>query len=50
FVDESWVEHLRRFDRMTGADLALRERRNALHRGSTPPVVTRCLAEAVDAE
>ena len=50
FVDESWVEHLRRFDRMTGADVALRERRNALHRGPTPPVVTRCLAEAVDAE
>ncbi|WP_119355067.1 MFS transporter [Azohydromonas sediminis] len=50
FVDESWVEHLRRFDRMTAADLALRERRNALHRGPTPPVVTRCLAEAVDAD
>jgi MFS family permease len=50
FVDESWVEHLRRFDRMTAADLALRERRNALHRGPTPPVVTRSLAEAVDAD
>jgi hypothetical protein len=50
FVDESWVEHLRRFDRMTAADHALRERRNALHRGPTPPVVTRSLAEAVDAE
>jgi len=49
FVDESWVEHLRRFDRMTAADHALRERRNALHRGSAPPQVTRSLATAVDA-
>jgi predicted MFS family arabinose efflux permease len=49
FVDESWVEHLRRFDRMTGADLALRERRTALHRGPMPPVVTRSLAASVDA-
>ena len=49
FVDESWLEHLRRFDRMTAADHALRLRRNALHRGPTPPVVTRSLAAAVDA-
>jgi MFS family permease len=49
FVDESWVEHLRRFDRMTAADHALRERRNALHRGAAPPLVTRSLATAVDA-
>ncbi len=49
FVDGSWVEHLRRFDRMTAADHALRERRNALHRGPAPPLVTRSLATAVDA-
>ncbi len=44
-VDESWVEHLRRFDRTTAEDVALRERRYALHRGDAPPVVSRCIAE-----
>ncbi|MFN3417019.1 MAG: MFS transporter, partial [Caldimonas sp.] len=29
FIDESWVEHLRRFDRVTAADVHLRERRLA---------------------
>jgi len=40
-VDESWTEHLRRFNRATAADLALRERRLAFHIGEAPPVVTR---------
>jgi MFS family permease/quinol monooxygenase YgiN len=48
FVDESWVEHLRRFDRVTAGDVALRARRLAFHLGERPPVVTRCIAEAVD--
>jgi quinol monooxygenase YgiN len=26
-VDESWTEHLRRFDRVTAADAALRDRK-----------------------
>jgi quinol monooxygenase YgiN len=47
FVDESWVEHLRRFDRVTAADVALRARRLAFHLGERPPVVTRCIAETV---
>lgn len=47
FVDESWVEHLRRFDRVTAADVALRARRLAFHLGDQPPVVTRCIAEPV---
>jgi MFS family permease len=46
-VDESWVEHLRRFDRVTSDDLAWRERRLALHVGEAPPLVTRCIAESV---
>ena len=46
-VDESWVEHLRRFDRITSDDLAWRERRLALHVGEAPPQVTRCIAEPV---
>ncbi|MBN9463410.1 MAG: MFS transporter [Burkholderiales bacterium] len=45
FVDESWVEHLRRFDRVTASDVTLRARRLAFHLGPEPPVVTRCIAE-----
>ena len=44
-VDESWTEHLRRFDRVTASDVALRERRLAFHLGDGPPVVTRCVVE-----
>ena len=40
-VDASWTEHLRRFNRATAADLALRERRLAFHMGENPPAVTR---------
>ena len=40
-VDESWVEHLRRFDRITASDVALRERKLAFHVADTPPRVTR---------
>ena len=40
-TDESWTEHLRRFDRVTEADVALRERKLAFHLGETPPVVAR---------
>lgn len=40
-VDESWTEHLRRFHRATAADIALRERRLAFHRGEEPPAITR---------
>lgn len=47
-LDESWVEHLRRFDRVTAHDVSLRERRLALHIGEGPPVVSRCLAEPLD--
>jgi quinol monooxygenase YgiN len=46
-IDESWTEHLRRFDRVTGADVALRERKLAFHLGEAPPVVTRCVVESM---
>lgn len=45
-VDESWTDHLRRFDRVTAADVALRDRKLAFHRGDVPPRVTRCLMES----
>ena len=44
-IDETWVEHLRRFDRLTAADAALRERRLALHTGAEAPKVSRYIAE-----
>lgn len=44
-IDESWTEHLRRFDRVTASDVALRERKLAFHVGEEPPLVNRCLVE-----
>lgn len=48
FVDESWVEHLRHFERMTAYDLSLRERRHAFHIADTPPRVSRYLAQPLN--
>ncbi len=48
FLDESWADHLRRFDRFTAADAELRERRHAFHVGAEPPKVTRYVAEAIE--
>ena len=45
-VAESWTDHLRRFDRVTAADVALRDRKLAFHLGEEPPRVTRCLMES----
>ncbi len=39
--DESWTEHLRRFDRVTASDVSLRDRKLAFHVGDAPPRVTR---------
>ncbi|MFI5443901.1 MFS transporter [Polaromonas sp. UC242_47] len=44
-TDESWTEHLRRFDRVTAGDVALRDRKLAFHLDETPPLVTRCVLE-----
>ena len=44
-TDESWTEHLRRFDRVTAADVQLRDRKLAFHIGEEPPLVTRFLIE-----
>ena len=45
-VDESWTEHLRRFDRVSAADVELRDQRRRFHIGDDAPVVTRCVIEA----
>ncbi len=44
-VDESWTEHLRRFDRITASDAELRDRKLAFHVGEAAPVVTRFVVE-----
>lgn len=46
FVDATWIDHLRRMDRLTEGDHRLRDRRAALHRGLEPPKVTRYLKQA----
>ncbi|MCK6425927.1 MAG: MFS transporter [Burkholderiaceae bacterium] len=48
FVDESWVEHQRRLERFTAADVELRQRRAAFHRGEENPRVQRYVAEPLD--
>jgi len=45
FVDESWIEHLRRLARFTASDVGLRERRLSFHIGAEPPRVQRYLAD-----
>jgi len=44
--DTSWTEHLRRFERTTAADVALRERKLAFHIVTEPPRVRRALRES----
>jgi len=46
-IDESWTEHLRRFDRVMASDVVLRERKLAFHIGEEPPVVSRCVVESL---
>ncbi|HRN76680.1 MFS transporter [Ottowia sp.] len=43
--DASWIDHLRRFERTSAADVALRERKLGYHLGEEPPVVHRTLRE-----
>lgn len=45
-IDESWVEHLRRLDRLAETDVALRERRFGFHIGAEPPRISRAIAVA----
>lgn len=45
-TDESWTEHLRRFDRVTADDVTLRDRKLSFHIGDAPPVVTRSVMES----
>jgi MFS family permease len=44
FLDESWLEHQRRMERFTAADVGLREQRLSFHLGSEAPKVQRYVA------
>jgi hypothetical protein len=44
-IDESWVEHVRHFDRLTYSDELLRDRRFSFHIGDAPPRVSRSIAD-----
>jgi quinol monooxygenase YgiN len=44
--DASWTDHLRRFDRVTAGDVALRDRKLAFHVGESPPRVTRSVMDS----
>ena len=46
-IDESWTEHLRRFERMTVGDVALRERKFSFHIGEAAPKINRYLIDRV---
>ncbi len=48
FLDESWIEHQRRLERFTAADVGLRSRRLSFHLGNELPRVSRYIADAVD--
>ncbi|WP_263144917.1 MFS transporter [Pseudomonas sp. RIT-PI-AD] len=42
--DASWLEHLRRYERMTVADMDLRQRRMGFHIGPEAPRISFCIA------
>lgn len=44
-TDESWTDHLLRFDRLTAADVELRDRKLAFHLGENEPAIARYLVE-----
>lgn len=45
-VDASWVEHRRRFERLSATDVTLRERKLAFHIGPGDPEVRRYIVQA----
>lgn len=47
FVDQSWVDYLRRNERITASHVALKREKLSFHVAGTAPVVTRCIAEPV---
>ncbi|WP_418320228.1 MFS transporter [Piscinibacter sakaiensis] len=48
FLDESWIEHQRRLERFTNADVGLRARRLSFQLGDELPLVNRYIADSID--
>ena len=48
FLDENWIEHQRRHERFTAADIGLREQRLAFHIGGADPRVQRYVGEPMN--
>jgi MFS family permease len=48
YIDESWVEHLRHFERMSAYDITLLDKRRSFHVGDKPPVVSRFIAQELE--
>ena len=46
FVDETWVEHLRRLERFSAFDAELRQLRLSFHIGAEPPVLRRYVGDS----
>nr|WP_084677176.1 MFS transporter [Massilia niastensis] len=47
FLDENWIEHQRRQERFTAADIGLRKRRLAFHIGAEPPQTKRYIGQPI---
>jgi hypothetical protein len=48
FIEESWVAHLRRFERMTATEVSLQQRKASFQLSGAPPLVSRYVAEPID--
>jgi MFS family permease len=48
FLVDSWLDRLRQIERLTAEDIALRDRKDAFHLGSEPPVMRHLLMEPTE--
>ena len=48
FLIDSWLDRLRQIERLTADDIALRDRKNAFHLGTEPPLMRHLLMEPTE--